>query len=293
MKDFKKSIDKQIELNRDKNLFDDYPGLFTFARETTDAISAIDELPSGAEDFLIGYATDKAIEAFCSVNQYFAFDAASVRDLRTIYADLFDDIRSRPESANDIAQAHYEKLQNWLRQSNPFAEKLYAGAGRHIMPVACAEYEAHLQADILHLDLQNVMTPVLDIGCGPEARLVDHLKKQGIDSYGIDRHPFTVPELTTADWLEYDYGVKKWGTIVSHLGFSNHFNHHHLRADGNFIAYAQTYMKILHSLNVGGSFHYAPDLPFIEKYLDSGQFHTEKYGIDDLDFKATKIKRLA
>lgn len=62
--------------------------------------------------------------------------------------------------------------------------------------------------------------------------------------------------------------MKKWGTIVSNLGFSNHFNHHNLREDGNFIKYAKTYMNILYSLKPGECFHYAPDLPFIEKYLD-------------------------
>jgi hypothetical protein len=51
-------------------------------------------------------------------------------------------------------------------------------------------------------------------------------------------------------------------------------------------------MDILKSLKIGGRFHYAPDLPFIELYLDKQQYKIEKYEIGDFDFKTTVIKRL-
>jgi hypothetical protein len=69
------------------------------------------------------------------------------------------------------------------------------------------------------------------------------------------------------------------GTITSNLGFSNHFNHHHLRKDGHFIEYAKTFMDILNSLKIGGSFYYAPDLPFIEKYLDRVKYRIKTHNI--------------
>lgn len=136
------------------------------------------------------------------------------------------------------------------------------------------------------------MQPVLDIGCGINGLLVDYLKNQGIDVLGIDRFKFTISNLITADWLEYDYGKEKWGTIVSNLGFSNHFNHHNLREDGNYVGYGKTYMNILNALKFGGCFHYAPDLPFIEKYLDSKRFELKKYEINECDFKTTIIKKV-
>ena len=120
---------------------------------------------------------------------------------------------------------------------------------------------------------------------------VNYLKNQGIEALGIDRFKFTASNLITVDWLEFDYGKEKWGTIISNLGFSNHFNHHNLREDGNYIEYGKTYMNILNSLKVGGRFHYAPDLPFIEKYLDNKQFDLRKYEINEYDFKTTKIKK--
>jgi len=91
--------------------------------------------------------------------------------------------------------------------------------------------------------------------------------------------------------LKYDYGNEKWGTIVSNLGFSNHFLHHNSREDGNHIGYGKTYMNILKSLKAGGCFHYAPDLSFIEKYLDNKQFDLRKYDINEYHFRTSIIKR--
>jgi hypothetical protein len=48
----------------------------------------------------------------------------------------------------------------------------------------------------------------------------------------------------------------------------------------------------LKSLKPGGSLHYAPDLPFIEFYLDKKQYQIEKHEIGQLDFKTTVIIRL-
>ena len=88
---------------------------------------------------------------------------------------------------------------------------------------------------------------------------------------------YAIRSYYATDWLEYDYGEEKWGTIISNLSFSNHFNHHNLRENGNYIEYGKTYMNILYSLKIDGSFHYAPDLPFIEKYLDGNQFELKKF----------------
>jgi hypothetical protein len=82
------------------------------------------------------------------------------------------------------------------------------------------------------------------------------------------------------------------GTITSNLGFSNHFNHHHLRKDGHFIEYAKTFMDILNSLKIGGSFYYAPDLPFIEKYLDRSKFKPGIQKVGNSEVKSIRIKRL-
>ena len=289
---FTENIDNQIEFNQGKNIFLDNLDFFQFAKETVKAISNIDRLNPDSKQSLIEYATDKAIEEFCRVNQYYSFDLKAKNDLRKIYSDLFDNFQTKTNSIEDISKIHYEKLKNWLKENNPFADKIYKNSNEKVSPVACSEYTPKLQIDILQIDIKHLMQPVLDIGCGINGHFVNYLKNQGIEVYGIDRFKFLTSNLITTDWLEYDYGNEKWGTVVSNLGFSNHFNHHNLRDDGNYIEYGKTYMNILNSLKIGGCFHYAPDLPFIEKYLDNNQFNLRKHEIYENDFKATIITKI-
>lgn len=292
MNKFIESIDKQIESNKGKNIFLDKPGLFHFINETIDAITNINELTSDSEKKLIDYAADKAIEEFCRINQYYSFDTKSKIELRIIYSELFTKIRAGKNSSEEISKGHYKKLKNWIKKSNSFAEEIYSNTDLSVEPVACSEYSADLQIEILKIENLHLKEPVLDIGCGKQANLVNYLRENGIEAYGIDRFSFTNKNLFNSDWLEYNYGLEKWGTIISNLGFSNHFIHHNLREDGNFIEYGKKYMDILKSLRVGGEFYYAPDLPFIEKYLDSNQFNIDKNEIGGYEFKTTKITRL-
>lgn len=291
MKEFLENIDKQIEFNQNKNIFLDNLDIFKFAKETVIAISNVDQLKSNTKPFLINYATDKAIEEFCRVNQYYSFDLKAKNNLKGIYSDLFEDIQLNKFSIEDLSKRHFEKLRSWLKESNSFAEKIYKNADKKVTPVACFEYTPELQISILKIDINTLINPFLDIGCGANGHLVNYLKDQGVDAHGIDRYVFPYSNFETADWLEYNYGKERWGTIVSNLGFSNHFNHHNLRKDGKYIEYGKTYMNILHSLKIGGSFHYAPDLPFIENFLDYDCFTITKYVVNRYDFKATIIKR--
>ena len=288
---FKKNIDKQIEFNQGKNIFLDNLDTFQFAKETVEFISNIDRLTLDSKQSLIEYATDKAIEEFCRVNQYYSFDSKAKNNLRKIYTDLFENFQTQTSSIEDISRIHYGKLQSWLKENNPFAEKIYQNGNEKVNPVACSEYSPKLQIDILQLDFMHLMQPVLDIGCGINGNLVHYLKNQGIEALGIDRLKVSTSNLKTVDWLEYEFGKEKWGTIVSNLGFSNHFNHHNVRKDGNYIEYGKTFMNILNSLKVGGCFHYAPDLPFIEKYLDTQQYDLKKFEMSKYDFKTTIIKK--
>lgn len=289
---FIENIDKQLEFNRGKNIFLENPDLFQFANDIVKSISTIDKLTPDSRQSLIEYATDKAIEEFCRVNQYYSFDTKAKTELRKIYSDLFEDIQYKTDSIDVISKSHYEKIREWIKNTNPFAEKIYKDENERVNPIACSEYSPEIQIKILGIDFKQLMQPVLDIGCGSHGNLVNFLLNQGIEAYGIDRFNFNASNLITADWLEYNYGKEKWGTIVSNLGFSNHFNHHNLREDGNYIEYGKTYMNILYSLKAGGYFHYAPDLPFIEQYLDNNQFSITRREIVGYDFNTAIVKRL-
>ncbi|NJK86373.1 MAG: hypothetical protein HC906_10785 [Bacteroidales bacterium] len=173
------NIDKQIEFNRDKNILADNLESFQFIAETLNAIAEVNQIHVASEQFLIEYAIDKAIQGFCRVNQYYSFDSGSKEELRKIYTDLFKDIRTNSDTIENISKNHYEKLKNWLKASNPFAEKIYPATAEKLKPVACAEYSPELQCNILHLDINCLNQPVLDIGCGSrKLSYVFHLKQR-------------------------------------------------------------------------------------------------------------------
>jgi len=293
MKDYKDNIDKQFEFNQGKNLF--YSGILNslrFSPETLSAIEGIDLIESNSESFLIDYLTNRAVQEFCKINQYYNFDKQAQTALRSLYAELFTNLKNRQSSIDSIAEKHYANLVNWLQETNSFAEKIYNSKGEIIESVACSEYSPELQIEILQIDLNQIAEPVLDIGCGKQGNLVLYLRQKDIEAYGFDRFTYNSPFLSNSDWLEYNFEKDKWGTIVSNLGFSNHFQHHHFRKDGNYISYAKRFMDILNSLKIGGCFHYAPDLPFVEQYLDKDKYVLTKQPVGGYKFKSSKIKRL-
>lgn len=293
MKEYKVNIDKQFEFNQGKNLF--YNGILNslkFSPETLNAIEGIDLIDPNSESFLIDYLTNRAVQEFCKVNQYYNFDKQAQLALRSIYAELLTNLKNSQYSIDSIAGRHYASLIKWLQETNSFAEKIYNSKGELIESVACSEYSPELQVEILQIDLNQITEPVLDIGCGKQGNLVLYLRQKGIKAYGFDRFTYNSPFLSNSDWFDYKFEKDKWGTIVSNLGFSNHFQHHHFRNDGNYISYARRFMDILNSLKIGGCFHYAPDLPFVEQYLDKDKYLLTKQPVGGYEFKSSKIKRL-
>ncbi len=69
---------------------------------------------------------------------------------------------------------------------------------------------------------------------------------------------------------------------ASHLGLSLHFLRHHLvdgpAAETLALAHARAFMRILTSLRPGGSFAYAPALPFVEELLPTSDYRCERVG---------------
>ena len=289
----KENIDHQLAFNEAKNL---YSGAairsMAFSDETLLQIQTIGDLDQDSENMLINYASNKALQEFCRVNQYYEFNDESKVLLRAIYTELFSSLRSKECSIEAISQQHYNRLASWLKETNPFAEKLYSSQPENVEPVACSEYSAELQIDLLQLDLNRIKEPVLDIGCGIKGNLVRFLKEAGIDSYGFDRNTINNAFISNGNWLGYDYGKEKWGTIISNLGFSNHFRHHHFRSNSNFMEYAKKYMEILASLKTGGSFHYAPDLPFIEQHLSDTRYKLRKRIIENYNISSVIVTKI-
>jgi len=284
-------IDDRLRENAGINLF--YKdSLIKFDPSCIDIAGQLKQTTEEQRNELVEYTVNSVLKEFYHVNQYYHFNTESKNELKNIYTGLYENISQNNLSNRTIGELHFLNLQKWLKKTNPFAEMLYSPQKRLAGTVPCYEYSAEIQLEILRIDISELKEPILDIGCGENHILVNYFRELGLKAFGIDRYIPDVCFIEKADWLEYDYGTDRWGTIISNLGFSNHFVHHHHRADGDFTQYANTYMKILRSLKKGGSFYYAPSLPFIESYLDPNSYKISHRNIDFQELNATSIKRI-
>ena len=290
--EYKHNIDLQINHNRSKNLLcNSATDVLSFAPETIINIGLMRKMNGQEQELLINYTVQKVLQEFCRINQYMSFSDQDKKMLSNLYSELLHKIKESEESPQTLSKKHYHNIKDWLIKSNPFVQELYSNQGKYLDAVCCSEYNADLQIKLLHIDLALLSEPILDIGCGEKGMLVHYLRENGLDAYGIDRFSSDSDFTQSVDWFEYEYGKNRWGTIISNLGFSNHFYHNHLRKDGDYVLYAKKYMEILHSLKSGGCFHYAPALPFIEQFLDDKEFQISNFGIENLEYQSTIIKR--
>ena len=190
-------------------------------------------------------------------NQFLEVDRADEQLLQASVERTLEVVASGASVERALLR-HRSELATWVR----------ARLGPMPRDVVAAAYSPALQWDVLGLSEAVVRPPVLDVGCGEQAELVRFLRGRGIAAHGIDR---AVPEELgqAADWLRFDYGEARYGCVLSHLGFSLHFLHHHLARSERAFDYARTYMAILRALAPGGRFVYTPGLPFIEGLLDA------------------------
>lgn len=199
-------------------------------------------------------------------NQFVQLDAAALLGLGEIARTAREGVLAALQG--DALRGALTRVAGALRGS--LAEFVRTHFGAEPREVQCSEYSPELQLEVLGLVPGELMGPVLDVGCGAAAGLVRALRAAGLSAEGIDRE--APADATVADWLQYDYGALRWGTVISHLGFSLHLLHHHLAGRPAAYVYAERYMQILGSLRPGGVFVYAPGLPFLERLLPRSQY---------------------
>ena len=297
------SIERQFAGNSRMNFFHSGEASKShFLPETRDEIEAnrnqllrLDELSQSAQ--WIDLMAERALKTFCLSNQFLDIREEHIVGLHLIYEQLWIDLVAEMQKAiidfECLEQAHLSRLANWLLLSNPFVKALNPPELPEIVGVVCAEYSARLQIALLQINLDDIHEPVLDIGCGEHANLVRYLRQLGVEAWGNDRlADVSQPYLFHTNWLEFDYSPNQWGTIVANHSFSLHFLNHNQRLDGDYLGYAQKYMEILHSLKPGGTFYYAPSLPFIESFLPPKLFQVCNHAINET-VSGTKVTRLA
>ena len=206
-----------------------------------------------------------------SKNQFLALDDGSTAQLGALGLHLVGDARVALGAALDQGDLRARLGEQLTSHRAALAGFVRTRLGDQPCDVACGHYSPALQLEVLGLADAALADPVLDIGCGFGAELVQALRSRGHDARGIDRDvPATLG--TSIDWLRFVYGVDRWGTVISHLGFSLHFLHHHLAGQPSAYTHAEVYMQVLRSLAPGGVFAYAPGLPFIEAMLPRDRY---------------------
>ncbi|MHB1628989.1 MAG: class I SAM-dependent methyltransferase [Bacilli bacterium] len=227
---------------------------------------------------LVDYMTEQTTRIIYGLNQFVNLTRRESRALKVLYwklvratMDALDSVRffeTFTEDLSNIVVRHSSLLRHFLLAIYD-SDLISSGNSR---PIACIEYSPTLQIQLLGVNVSNLREPILDIGCGINGQLVRQLRAWGYKAHGVDRSVIDHPHLIHADWSDFPWLHETWGTIVSHMAFSNHFNHHHLRTNGQPGAYAKTFMHTLKALKRGGSFYYAPGLPFIEELLPGDKY---------------------
>jgi len=233
-------------------------------------------------------------------NQYVSWDDAAEAGLAQLFAAYYrrlgevlataggvEDLR---EGLVPVDAGHTARLGRFVQSR---ARDLAPGA----MPDTIGtEYSVGLQLAVLDLDPTRLLPPILDLGCGPTALLVHHLRNLGLEAFGLERSRTVADHVQVGDWLKTDFGRERWGSIVAHLSFTNHFVLHHRNSATAAAEYAQTYLRLLRSLRIGGRFYYAPGVPFIEELLPPKEFTVSRRellaGPDDSAIDAVCVLRL-
>ena len=103
MDNLRKRIDKQIDFNRGKNLFNiDSLNSMKFIEDTIKSIQGLNLVDKESESLIIDYATDKCLREFCRINQYFSFNSEAKQNLRYIYSELFATIKNQSKPTEII-----------------------------------------------------------------------------------------------------------------------------------------------------------------------------------------------
>jgi len=232
-------------------------------------------------------------------NQYASWDEAahaSLVGLFTAYYRRLGEVLATAGGVEDLREGLLPVDAGHTARLGRFAQSRSRDVGAEAMAdTVASEYSVGLQLEVLRIEPRALGSPILDVGCGPSALLVHHLRNLGLEAFGLERSPTDATYVQVGDWLETDFGLDRWGSIIAHLSFTNHFVLHHRDSETVAARYADAYLRLLRSLQEGGCFCYAPGVPFIEGLLPVDQYGVSRWeilsGPDDAPIEAVRVER--
>ena len=284
-----KALQRQLNLNEGKNLLHAEVGHLLEMDEIF--LAALEELVSNPKEQVssdkLESLAENAAASFASkiytVNQYIQIDRHARESLKRIYIESWQKLVETQQIESTIRNHHYPRIKAFVEAVYP--ESLSSGlrSAIELGRVPSSEYSAELQTGVLRLEPKTLKEPILDIGCGAEGNLVRFMRSQKLEAYGIDRLIRNkTGYLIEADWFDYEYGLSKWGSIISNLSFTNHLAYALRHDHAKVPQYLRTFSKVLDSLSEGGTLTFAPAVDHLEKHIDRRQHRIEQWQISAL-----------
>ncbi len=291
----KEVIRKQLSSNRLANVL--YPSASLWLKIDREFLEKLNQLKrqsfsANEREMVIQFAVAQCIDTVLELNQYLQITDKDRSQLETIYRRTWKLIENSVNVESTLRMEHFPAIQVWISQLYPSSLAKSLSDYPKLNAVCCSDYSAELQMDILGLDLETLKEPVLDIGCGHSGQLVKYLQKNRIEVQGFDR--LVEKETRTVqsgDWFTFDYTQRTWGTIVSHMAFSNHYRYA-ITYDRNLRKNLElVYLRMLESLALGGCFAYAPGESELESLVDPNQYSIERFKIVE-NLQTVYIKKI-
>ena len=283
MKDRIERLQQQLEVNRDINVLNTeaLPTLTVdpcFMRMLQQARRG--DLAPTELDELIENAVHGCIRAVLRINQYLVINSTQQKRLAGIYRRTWDLLCHADDIESILRHEHYPALNVWVAELYPPHLLEPLSRQPEIRAITCAEYSASLQCEVLAIHPEDLVEPILDIGCGTHASLVTYLQSRGKEVYGFDRLVEQPSDIVTqCDWFTYNFFQRPWGTVISHMAFSNHYRYaiHHdpelkQRMEGVFV-------RIPTVVSPTGVFDLCPGSDELDAWIDEGRYGLETLAI--------------
>jgi len=292
MNDKVDSIQKQLHANRNVNIL--YPAAsqsMVIDARFRDALLQTKADPASQREIsrLIDVTVRECVHNILRINQYLNISEKHRERLAGIYYRTWDLLQSNDDIDTVLRTEHYPAIQAWVSELYPQTLLKTLAHRQKIQGLACSDYSAELQLNVLALDIENIHGPVLDIGCGVSAALVNYLHSSTVEVYGFDRIvEEETPFIKEANWFDYDYSQRSWGTIISHMAFSNHYRyaiHHDPELQKKM---ESVFHRILLSLSPEGCLILAPGVQELESAVNNRFYRIEVSPVID-NFTLMKI----
>lgn len=286
MRDLREILHRQFGINRSKNLLNPESELFleldpmflaAMERATCEQTARFDD---GLLVELADTAADLFVEHIYALNQYIQINRKERERLRQIYLGTWGELARTHSVEATLRTYHYPHVRQFIESLYPASLRTALRSPTELGAAPCGEYSPQLQMRLLRLESRPVREPLLDVGCGSNAFLVEHLRSGGIEAYGFDRNlKVRRPYLSKTTWFDYEFGGKEWGTVVSNQAVSIHAAFTRTYRPVELPRYRTLLRRILQSLAVGGTFTLAPSDSLLDETVDPKEYLTESWPV--------------